>query len=99
MKCHYFKDLKKRIFLKRIELKKLICLYLIFCNKISILEKYKLYMNFFFSKKIKINFELKNHCILTKNTKTVNRFSSLTRSNLKHLISWGMLNGMRKISW
>lgn len=99
MKCHYFKDLKKRIFLKKIEIKKLICLYLIFCNKISILEKYKLYINFFFSKKIKINFELKNHCILTKNTKTVNRFSSLTRSNLKHLISWGMLNGIRKISW
>jgi hypothetical protein len=99
MKCHYLKDFKKRIFLKRIELKKLICLYLIFCNKISILEKYKLYINFFFSKKIKINFELKNHCILTKNTKTVNRFSSLTRSNLKHLINWGMLNGIRKISW
>jgi len=99
MKYHYIKDLKKRIFLKRIELKKLICLYLIFCNKISILEKYKLYINFFFSKKIKINFELKNHCILTKNTRTVNRFSALTRSNLKHLISWGMLNGMRKIIW
>jgi hypothetical protein len=29
----------------------------------------------------------------------VNRFSSLTRSNLKHLISWGMLNGIRKWTW
>jgi len=87
MKCHYFKDLKKRNSIKKIELKKLICLYLIFCNKILMLEKSKIYINLFFSKKIKINFELKNHCILTKNTRTVNRFSGLTRSNLKHLTS------------
>ena len=29
----------------------------------------------------------KNHCILTKNSKAVNRFTGLTRSNLKHLIT------------
>jgi len=87
MKCHYFKDIKKRYLLKGIEFKKLVNLFLIFSKEISNVERYQLYMYFFFSKKIHINFELKNHCILTKNTKTVTRFSSLTRSNLKHLIN------------
>ena len=99
MKSHYFKDVKKRCFLKKLEINKLICLFLIFSKEISNLERYKIYINFFFSKKLNINFELKNHCILTKNTKAVNRFSSLTRSNLKHLITWGLVNGMRKWSW
>jgi len=99
MKCHYFKDLKKRCFLKKLEIKKLVFLFLIFSKEISNIERYKIYINFFFSKKLNINFEFKNHCVLTKNTKAVNRFSSLTRSNLKHLITWGFVNGMRKWSW
>jgi hypothetical protein len=98
MKCHYFKDLKKRLFLKKKEMLKLVCIYLIFSKEISDINRYKIYMNFFFSKKLNINFELKNHCILTKNTKTVTRFTSLTRTNLKHLISWGFLNGITKCS-
>ena len=89
MKVDYLKDKKKRFILKKIEFTKLACLFLIFSNEISNLGRYKIYINFFFSKKIHLNFELKNHCILTKNTKTVTRFSSITRSNLKHLISWG----------
>ena len=93
MKCHYFKDVKKRCILKKLEFVKLVS------EKISNVERYKIYINFFFSKKLNVNFELKNHCVLTKNTKAVNRFSSLTRSNLKHLISWGMLNGIRKWTW
>ena len=99
MKCHYFKDVKKRCILKKLEFVKLVCLFLVFSAEISNVERYKIYINFFFSKKLNINFELKNHCILTKNTKAVNRFSSLTRSNLKHLINWGMLNGIRKWTW
>ena len=99
MKCHYFKDLKKRILLKKKEYLKIACLYLIFSKEISNLNRYKIYLNFFFSKKLNINFELKNHCILTKNTKTVNRFSGLTRTNFKHLINWGYMNGIRKWSW
>ena len=99
MKVDYLKDKKKRFILKKIEFTKLACLFLIFSNEISNLGRYKIYINFFFSKKIHLNFELKNHCILTKNTKTVTRFSSITRSNLKHLISWGYLNGIRKWSW
>ncbi len=99
MKCHYFKDIKKRCLLKRFEITKLVCLFLEFSKEISDVERYKIYINFFFSKKLNMNFELKNHCILTRNTKTVTRFSSLTRSNLKHLISWGLLNGVRKWSW
>ena len=87
MKCHYYKDLKKRCLLKKLEIKKLIFLFLIFSNKISNIERYKIYINFFFSKKLNINFELKNHCILTKNCKVVTRFSSVTRSNLKYLIT------------
>ena len=99
MKCHYFKDLKKRFFLKKKEFLKLACIFLIFSKEISNLNRYKIYINFFFSKKLNINFELKNHCILTKNTRSVTRFSSLTRSNLKDLISWGYMNGIRKWSW
>lgn len=99
MKCHYFKDIKKRNLLKRIEFFKLVNLFLIFSKEITNVERYKIYMYFFFSKKIHINFELKNHCVLTKNSKTVTRFSSLTRSNLKHLINWGLLNGIRKWNW
>jgi hypothetical protein len=96
MKCHYFKDLKKRFFLKKIEIIKIVCLFLIFSQEILDIERYKIYINFFFSKKLNINFELKNHCILTKNTKAVNRFTALTRSNLKHLINCGYINGVRK---
>lgn len=99
MKYHYLKDIKKRGFLKRIEIVKLVCLFLIFSKEILDIERYKIYINFFFSKKLNINFELKNHCILTKNTKAVTRFSSLTRSNFKHLINWGYINGVRKWSW
>lgn len=99
MKCHYFKDIKKRYILKRIEFIKLACLFLVFSAEITDLERYKIYINFFFSKKLNINFELKNHCVLTRNTKAVTRFSSLTRSNLKHLVNWGLLNGIRKWSW
>ena len=99
MKCHYFKDIKKRFILKRIEYLKLACLFLIYSKELSDIDRYKIYINFFFSKKLNINFELKNHCILTRNTKTVTRFSSLARSNLKHLITWGFVNGMRKWTW
>jgi len=86
MKSNYFLDVKKRIFLKKKEFLKLVCLYLIFSNEITNLNKYKIYLNFFFSKKLNLNFEVKNHCILTKNTKTVNRFTSLTRTNLKNIL-------------
>jgi hypothetical protein len=86
MKHHYFKDIKKRCALQKIEFFKIACLFLIFSKEISCIEKYKIYINFFFSKKKFINFEIKNHCILTKNSKTVTRFSSLSRTNLKHLI-------------
>ncbi len=99
MKSHYFLDLKKRIFLKKKEFLKLVCLYLIFSKEISNLNRYKLYLNFYFSKKLNINFELKNHCILTKNGQAVNRFTGLTRSNFKYLINWGYMNGVRKWSW
>jgi hypothetical protein len=87
MKHHYFKDIKKRLVLHNLEFAKIACLFLIFSKEISNIERYKIYMNFFFSKKKKINFELKNHCIITKNSKAVTRFSSLTRTNLKHLIN------------
>jgi len=87
MKCHYFKDVKKRCVLKNIEFIKLVCLFLVFSKEISDIDRYKIYINFFFSKKLNINFEVKNHCVLTRNTKTVTRFSSITRSNLKHLIN------------
>lgn len=99
MKYHYFKDLKKRIFLKKKEFSKLVCIYLIFSNEISDLNRYKIYINFFFSKKLNINFERKNHCLITKNTKSVNRFTQLTRSNLKHLIEWGLMTGICRNSW
>jgi ribosomal protein S14 len=98
MKSHYLKDLKKRFFVKRLEYTKLVCNFLIYSNFISNLDRYKIFFNFYFSKKIKKNFELNNHCILTKNTKAVNRFSSLTRSNFKNLISCGFLNGITKYS-
>lgn len=85
--------------LQKIEFFKIACLFLIFSKEISDIDRYKIYINFFFSKKRNINFEIKNHCIITKNSKTVTRFSSLTRTNLKHLISWGLLNGIKKWSW
>ena len=85
--------------LQKIEFFKIACLFLIFSKEISDIDRYKIYINFFFSKKKNINFEVKNHCIITKNSKAVTRFSSLTRSNLKHLISWGLLNGIKKWSW
>jgi hypothetical protein len=87
MKHHYFKDIKKRCMLQKIEFFKIACLFLIFSKEISDMDRYKIYINFFFSKKKFINFELNNHCILTKNSNAVTRFSSLTRTNLKHLIS------------
>ena len=99
MKHHYFKDIKKRCVLQKIEFFKIACLFLIFSKEMSYVEKYKIYINFFFSKKKSINFELQNHCILTKNSKSITRFSSLTRTNLKHLIGWGLLNGIKKWSW
>jgi ribosomal protein S14 len=37
--------------------------------------------------------------LITKNSRSVNRFTRITRSNLKHLIDWGHLNGFRKDSW
>lgn len=85
--------------LQKIEFFKIACLFLIFSKEISDMDRYKIYINFFFSKKKNINFEIKNHCIITRNSKTVTRFSSLTRTNLKHLISWGLLNGIKKWSW
>ena len=99
MKYHYLKDLKKRFLLKKKEVLKLVCIYLIFSHEISNINRYKIYMNFFFSKKLNISFELKNHCLITKNSRSVNRFTRITRSNLKHLIDWGHLNGFRKDSW
>ena len=81
MKSHYYKDLKKRFFIKKKEILKIVCIFLIFSKEISNILKYKIFLFFFFSKKLNINFEIKNHCILTKNTKTVNRFTSLTRTN------------------
>jgi len=96
MKSHYFLDLKKRLYLKKKEIIKLVYLYLIYSKEISNLNRYKLYLYFFFSRKLKKNFEITNHCILTKNNKAVNRFTGLTRSNLKYLINWGYLNGIRK---
>jgi len=86
MKSHYYKDLKKRLFLKKKEILKIVCIFLIFSKEIPNFDKYKIYLNFFFSKKLNLNFETKNHCILTKNTKTINRFTSLTRTNLKNMI-------------
>lgn len=99
MKCYYFKDIKKRYVLKKIEFKKLVCLFLIFFKEILDFERYKIYMYFFFFKKVNINFELKNYCILIKNIKIVIRFLLLIRLNFKYLINWGMLNGIRKWNW
>ena len=50
MKCHYFKDIKKRCLLKRFEITKLVCLFLVFSKEISDVERYKIYINFFFQK-------------------------------------------------
>lgn len=99
MKSHYYKDLKKRVFIKKKELLKISCIFIIHSKEISNLLKYKIYLNFFFSKKLNLNFEFKNHCILTKDIKAVNRFTSLTRTNLKNILDWGYLNGLRKRSW
>ena len=35
MKCHYFKDVKKRCILKKLEFVKLVCLFLVFSAEIS----------------------------------------------------------------
>ncbi len=99
MKYHYLKDLKKRTLFKKKEFLKLACVYLIFSKELSNINRYKIYINFYFSKKLNINFERKNHCIMTKNSRSINRFTRLTRSNLKHIIEWGLLNGIRKNSW
>lgn len=50
MKCHYFKDVKKRCILKKLEFVKLVCLFLVFSAEISNVERYKIYINFFFQK-------------------------------------------------
>lgn len=99
MKYDYWNDLKKRIFFKKLEFFKLICVFLVCSNNIEDLDRYKIYINFIFNKKTYINFNLKNHCLLTRHSKVVTRFTSLTRSHLKMLTSWGYLNGLRKGSW
>lgn len=97
MKYHYYKDLKKRIYIKRKELFKISSIFLIFSEQLSDLDRYKIYLKFFSSRKL--NFELKNHCILTKNTKTVYRFTGLTRTNMKSLFENGFINGITHKSW
>lgn len=97
MKYHYFKDLKKRFIIKRKEILKISIKFLLVSEYLTNLDRYKIYLKFFCSKKL--NFEVKNHCILTKNTKTVYRFTGLTRTNMKSLFENGFINGITQKSW
>lgn len=97
MKYHYYKDLKKRIDIKRKEIVKISSIFIIYSGNINDLDRYKIYLKFYTSRKL--NFEVKNHCILTKNTKTVYRFTGLTRTNMKLLFESGFVNGMTQKSW
>jgi len=92
----YYKDLKKRSFLKKKELNILILKYLIKNGQIANKERYLyiLYLN-----QLNIKFFLNNHCLLTKNNISINRFSFLSRSNFKNLIHCGYFNNVRKSSW
>jgi len=45
MKSHYYKDLKKRLFLKKKEILKIVCIFLIFSKEIPNFDKYKIYLN------------------------------------------------------
>ena len=93
---NYNKDFLKRLFLKKHELNILTFSYLLKIKNLKNKERYLLYLNL---NKLNLKFFINNHCLLTKNNISVNRFSYLTRSNFKNLISCGYINNINKSTW
>ena len=96
MSSTYKKDLKKRICLKNNEWNYLLFSFLIKTNFLNNIESYKFFINFNIINK---KFFIQNHCLLTKNNISINRFTSLTRSNFKSLSAFGLINNIKKSTW
>lgn len=92
----YKKDLKKRIDLKKNELNYLLYSFLSKTNFLNNEESYKFLLNL---NKVNEKFILRNHCLLTKNNNSINRFTSLTRTAFKSLTSYGYINNIKKSTW
>lgn len=90
------KDKNVRLFLKKKELNILALKYLYKHNTLNSIERY-----LFISKinNLGIKFFLNNHCLITQNNISVNRFSYLSRSNFKNLINCGYMNNIKKSTW
>lgn len=90
------KDLIKRQYLKLKELDFLIFSFLIKSNFLNNRIRYLYFFNYTI---LNNKFFWKNHCLLTHNNLSVNRFSYLSRSNFKNLINCGYINLIKKSSW
>lgn len=90
------KDLIKRYYIKLKELDLLIFSFLIKSNFLNNKIRYIYFFNYTI---LNYKFFLKNHCLLTRNNLSINRFSYLSRSNFKNLINCGYINLIKKSSW
>ena len=87
------RDLNNRLKKKSNEINYLVFSFLL---KNLLFDKNERYLFFIKFNKLNKYFLIKNHCLLTKNNTSVNRFSNLTRSNFKNLISCGYINKIKK---
>lgn len=90
------KDFNKRLKKKTNELNYLVFSFLLKNSYFNNNERYLFFIKFNNLNKF---FLIKNHCLLTNNNTSVNRFSNLTRSNFKNLISCGYVNHIKKSTW
>ena len=115
MKYLFIKDKKKRINLKKKELKILsfkalnyenFSLNSIWAKNLNndffphIIKYYKNRESFFFSRiKNKELVQIRNRCILSGKSRSVSRYYKLSRIALRDVISKGLIVGVRKKSW
>ena len=99
MKKNLKKNVIQRASVKELEKKKKIIKIINYNNFIPLEIRWKVQQYFFsFEKKSSLT-QIKNKCILTNRSRSINRLFKLSRIKLRELSSKGLLPGISKNSW
>lgn len=99
MKLQIKKNKKQRILFQKFEIKQLILKSIISNNYFSKNIRQRIKQNYFLLDLNSSLTRIKNRCVLTGRSRSINRFFKLSRIQLRLLASSCLLPGVNKYSW
>ena len=99
MKYQVVKDKAKRALVKKQEMRRLKCRYIIRSTKISMPRRWHYCIRLSKLARNGSNVRVKNRCIITGRAHSVHRQFKISRIALRELASMGLINGVMKSSW